>query len=449
MKKSLKQQTRRTNKYQNLFLNILFLMSIFLVNSCKKDDSNKTAILPTIQTLPLNNVGTYSAIAGGNVLSDGGSAVTERGVCFSTLSFPTIISNNITMDGSGSGNYTSNLSGLSANTTYYVRAYATNSVGTAYGNQLIFTTSSGTITELNCGSATCDVPLTVGTAVSGATISLPYKGGNGGTYSDQTINSTTVTGLTATLVAGSLANGTGSLTYTVNGTPASIGKANFAFNIGGRNCTLSLIVSTSGAGVTFNGYTYPTVVLGNGQEWMAENLRTTVYANGDPIPNVTDQGQWGGLTTGAWAQPITPQYESNYGKLYNWYTVADSRNVCPTGWHVPTDVEWTVLTDYLGGESAAGGKMKSTGTTQASTGLWEQPNVGATNESGFAGAPGGKRDASGYFCCVGTNGIWWSSTQSNTNTFFAWNRGLSSNVGYVPRGSLNKADGYSVRCLRD
>jgi len=448
MKKSLKQQTTRTNKYQNLFLNILFLMSIFLVNSCKKDDSNKTAILPTIQTLPLNNVGTYSAITGGNVLSDGGSAVTERGVCFSTLSFPTIISNNITMDGSGSGNYTSNLSGLSANTTYYVRAYATNSVGTAYGNQLIFTTSSGTITELNCGSATCDVPLTVGTAVSGASISLPYKGGNGGTYSDQTINSTTVTGLTATLVAGSLANGIGSLTYTVNGTPASIGKANFAFNIGGRNCTLSLIISTSGAGVTFNGYTYPTVVLGNGQEWMAENLRTTVYANGDPIPNVTDPGQWGGLTTGAWAQPINPiQYESNYGKLYNWYTVADSRNVCPTGWHVPTDVEWTVLTDYLGGESAAGGKMKSTGTIQASTGLWEQPNVGATNESGFAGRPGGGRDINGGLGGDGTFGVWWTSTQAGPLSAFF--RRLDYSNGGVVRNGTNRIYGASVRCLRD
>ena len=100
------------------------------------------------------------------------------------------------------------------------------------------------------------------------------------------------------------------------------------------------VVSNPGAGVTYGGVNYPTVVLGNGQEWMAENLRTTTYANGDPIPNVTDPNQWGALTTGAWAHYNNDsQYENPYGKLYNWYAVDDSRNVCPTGWHVPSDAE--------------------------------------------------------------------------------------------------------------
>ena len=199
----------------------------------------------------------------------------------------------------------------------------------------------------------------------------------------------------------------------------------------------------TGGGVTFNGYTYTSIVLGNGQEWMAENLRTTTYANGDPIPNVTDANQWENLTTGAWAHYNNDsQYENPYGKLYNWYTVNDPRNVCPTGWHVPTDAEWTVLIDYLGGESVAGGKMKSTGTQ-----YWLYPNTDATNESGFSGLPGGFRNGNGTFLGIGDFGYWWSSTEDGT--YFAWDRALDYSSGGVSRGNVYKESGFSVRCLRD
>ena len=115
---------------------------------------------------------------------------------------------------------------------------------------------------------------------------------------------------------------------------------------------------TQGNGVTdINGHTYNTMVLGT-QEWMQENLRTTKYATGDPIPNVTDSAQWVNLTTGAWCHyGNDSQYETPYGKLYNWFVVDSASGLCPTGWHVPTDGEWTVLTDYLGGAQIAGGKM--------------------------------------------------------------------------------------------
>jgi len=213
------------------------------------------------------------------------------------------------------------------------------------------------------------------------------------------------------------------------------------------------IVTNPGAGVTFNGYTYTSIVLGNGQEWMAENLRTTTYANGDPIPNVTDADQWDDLTTGAWAHyNHDSQYENPYGKLYNWYTVNDPRNVCPTGWHVPTDDEWTVLIDYLGGELVAGSKMKSTGTQ-----YWygpvsnpvSSPNTDATNESGFSALPGGFRLKTGAFSSIGSYAGWWSSTEYYSDN--AWNRNLSYSSGLVSRSSHNsrKRNGYSVRCLRD
>ena len=205
--------------------------------------------------------------------------------------------------------------------------------------------------------------------------------------------------------------------------------------------TSTIIISNPGAGVAFDGYTYSSIVLGNGQEWMAENLRTTVYANGDPIPNITDYQQWPNLTTGAWSHYNNDsQYENPYGKLYNWYTVADARNVCPTGWHVPTDAEYTLLTDYLGGVPVAGGKMKSTGTQ-----YWVSPNTYATNESGFSGLPGGIRTSA--FNEIGSNGIWWSSTETNTTN--AWDRVLYYNNGDVFRSAGSKEDGFSVRCLRD
>jgi len=186
----------------------------------------------------------------------------------------------------------------------------------------------------------------------------------------------------------------------------------------------------------------PTIVIGT-QQWMKENLDVVTYRNGDVIPQVTDATAWAALTTGAWC------YYNNdvangaiYGKLYNWYAVNDTRGLAPTGWHVPTDTEWTILTDKLGGTSVAGGKMKSVGTTR-----WTTPNASATNESGFTGLPGGFRDGDGSFVNVGYFGYWWSSSEYATT--FAWYRNLYYNYGDAYRNDYNKKNGFSVRCLRD
>jgi uncharacterized protein (TIGR02145 family) len=202
------------------------------------------------------------------------------------------------------------------------------------------------------------------------------------------------------------------------------------------------ITFNPGAGVTFDGYNYRTIILGNGQEWMAENLRTETYANGDSIPNITDSSQWANLNTGAWVHNNNDsQYENPYGKLYNWYTIADSRNVCPNGWHVPTDAEWTVLSNYLGGDAVAGGKMKSTETQ-----YWQSPNTDASDESGFSGLPGGIRGNGGVIP-VGTSGHWWSSTEFGTNVAFS--NSLYYRIGNLVRSGNPKTNGFSVRCLRD
>ena len=195
----------------------------------------------------------------------------------------------------------------------------------------------------------------------------------------------------------------------------------------------------------------PNVTIGT-QVWTTKNLDVAAYRDGTPIPEVKDATAWTNLTTGAWCY-----YENStangtiYGKLYNWYAVAGihdndpntpNKVLAPTGWHVPSDTEWTTLTDFLGGESVAGEKMKATGTA-----LWTSPNTGATNSSGFTGLPGGYRYYYGPFDDIGNYGIWWSSTEVDAAT--AWFRRLDYHGGYAFRNYFNKIGGFSVRCLRD
>jgi uncharacterized protein (TIGR02145 family) len=194
------------------------------------------------------------------------------------------------------------------------------------------------------------------------------------------------------------------------------------------------------------GNSYKTVIIGT-QQWMAENLKVSKYSDGTTIPNITDNNQWQINTTGAWAYYNNDAANNaKYGKLYNWYAVSKTtngnKNVCPTGWHVPTDAEWTVLTDYLGGISIAGGKLKEVGTTN-----WNSPNTSATNTSLFTGLPVGTRDYDGDYSTIGDYGSWWGSTEDDTGS--AWGRGLSYYYGDAYRDSDGKRNGFSVRCLRD
>ncbi len=206
-----------------------------------------------------------------------------------------------------------------------------------------------------------------------------------------------------------------------------------------------------GNSLTFNtifvedidGNIYHAVQIGN-QIWMVENLKTTHYRNGDPILNVTDNTEWSNLTTGAycWYGNIIA-YREPYGALYNWHTVNDSRNICPEGWHVPSDAEWTTLTNFLGGESVAGRAMKETGTAH-----WQSPNTGATNSSGFTALPGGYRDYSfGTFSYMTYSGGWWSSTAFDASD--AWYRGLFYPTANASRDFNSMRTGFSVRCVRD
>ena len=186
--------------------------------------------------------------------------------------------------------------------------------------------------------------------------------------------------------------------------------------------------------------------------WTTKNLDVATYSDGTVIPQVTDPTAWASLTTGAWCYYNNDAANgTTYGKLYNWYAVAGihdkdpntpNKKLAPTGYHIPSDAEWTTLTTYLGGESIAGGKMKATGTS-----FWVSPNQDATNSSGFTGLPGGFRDYVGTFNNIGDYGYWWSSSEDYTS--IAWFRYLNYNDGTAYRNYYNKYFGFSVRCLRD
>jgi uncharacterized protein (TIGR02145 family) len=313
---------------------IFFLFAIivsFNFYSCKKEPD------PLALTTVSASAITYStAISGGNITSDGGSAITSRGVCWSISQGPTT-SDSKTEDGSGTGTFSSTLTDLTPETSYYVRAYATNSEGTNYGDEVSFTT--GQLTDIN-------------------------------------------------------------------------------------------------------GNVYNTVTIGT-QVWMKENLKATKYNDGADIPYVTDNNTWfqtndPGYT---WYNNDEATYGGIYGAMYNWYTV-NTGKLCPGGWHVPTDAEWTILTDFPGGEEIAGGKLKEAGTEH-----WGSPNTEATNESGFTALPGGYLNNGGNFYSIGFRGDWWTSTMKDN--VYVWRRTLQLNSGNISRYDNNKNFGLSVRCIKD
>jgi uncharacterized protein (TIGR02145 family) len=184
------------------------------------------------------------------------------------------------------------------------------------------------------------------------------------------------------------------------------------------------------------------------QVWMKKNLDVTNYRNGDPIPEVKDRTKWASLTTGAWCWFKNDSANGSvYGRLYNWYAIKDPRGLAPAGWHVASDDEWTTLTTFLGGEAVAGGKMKSTGTVEAGTGLWLAPNTDATNSSGFKALPGGYRNDDGSFYGVEVYGGWWTDTKRGPRG--SWHRDLFYDFGYIYRYSHFWKNGYAIRCVRD
>lgn len=214
----------------------------------------------------------------------------------------------------------------------------------------------------------------------------------------------------------------------------------FVFLFG--NCKKETTTATVVTVYDVDGNTYSPVVIGT-QTWLTTNLKTTKYKDGIPIAPTTDNIAWKNLSIGgsSWYNNDVTN-KNTYGGLYNWTAVATG-NLCPAGWHVPTDADWTILSAYLGGDAVSGGKLKETGTTH-----WLSPNTGATNETGFLALPGGSRSGTtGIFSNVGSGSGWWSSTSNGNSS--AWLRSLAKDSSGLNRSSDGINGGYSVRCVKD
>ncbi len=312
--------------------------------------------IPTLTTASISNVTSNSATGGGDITNDGGASVTVRGACWSTSQNPTT-ADAYTTDGSGTGTFVSNITGLNASTTYYVRAYATNSVGTAYGNEITFTTSSNScsgISSIIYEGKTYNV-VSIGTQC----------------WFKENLN-------VGTKIIGSLYQSNNSI------------KEKYCYNDLESNCD----------------------IYGGMYQW-AEMVQ---YLNG-----ATNTTSWNPVPTG------------------------NIQGLCPSGWHVPSDGEWTILTTFLGGEAIAGGKLKETGTIH-----WTIPNTGATNESGFTGLPGGYHGDGMAVPYNGINnaGLWWCSSETNGGSG-AFLRSLDYSNILAARSGDGKSDAMSVRCVKN
>ena len=376
-----------------------------------------------VETRGTVDITTTSAAIFGTVWNDGGAPVTERGICYNTTGNSTTQNSKVTA-GNGDGFFTSVLTGLTPGQAYYARAYAINSVGTAYGYEIRFTTK----TNLATISTTAVSSLTATSAMIGGNISND----GGAAITERGICFSTTTNPTTANIKVVSGSGTGSYTVNMTGLTAETNYYVRAYAI-------------SSAGTAYGNevnFLTPYLTIGT-QVWRVKNLDVSTYRNGDPIPKVTDNSVWNSLTTGAWCwyNNDSATYAATYGKLYNWYAVNDSRGLAPTGWHIPSDAEWTTLSTFLGGDVVAGDKLKEAGITH-----WHNANTG-TNSSGFTGLPGGLRAILGTFGGIGGWGHWWSSAEENAT--FAWVRTLSHNNGSFDLGHTEKYNGLSVRCIKD
>ncbi|MCX6223788.1 MAG: hypothetical protein NTV01_03410, partial [Bacteroidia bacterium] len=396
------------------------------------------AVSPMVSTAAVTNITVTNATGGGNVTSDGGATVTARGVCWSTSSNPTT-ANSKTTDGTGTGSFTSNLTGLTGNTTYYIRAYATNSVGTSYGNEVSFKTSPVS-------------PILTTTAITVITQTSASSGGNitddGGSSvtargvcwstvsSPTTTNNKTTDGTGTGPFTSSLSGLTGNTTYYVRA---------YATNSIGTSYGNEQTFQISGTFIDSRDTNeYKFITIGT-QIWMAENLKATKYNDGTAINFLAG---WSVANSGAVGWWLNPDFycwfngdTSNMnisGALYSWPCISTGK-LCPIGWHVPSDAEWETLITNLGGENVAGGKMKN------ATGWGDSGN--GSNSSGFSAIPGGGSSNNG--ANLSGLAIWWSSSITVNDPNTCENRYLQYNSVLAFKSRALTPYALSIRCLKD
>jgi len=419
-----------------LFLIAYILTGTLLMSSCAKDPT-----LPVLTTDEVIEITTNSATISGNVTEDGGAEITARGICWGTVTMPTL-SDNFKPSGTGPGKFSCVLSELEPNTTYYVRAFAENRVGIAYGNEVTFKTgiaapsvTTGQVTGVTNNSAIC-----AGTVTYSGGAPVLEKGICWSQTPDPDLDDSHA----------SVSAGTDTYTCTLTG--LSSGSRYYA-----RAYVKNEVGTGYGEQVVFNtkvtdieGNMYGTVYIGN-QVWMTENLRTTRLNDDTQIPNIIDNDEWISVSTSAYCWYNNDKtFKPTYGALYNWFTI-NSGKLCPAGWHVPSDTEFNSLEIALGMQADQSHVWGWRGTNHGfkmknNTGWGENGN--GNNSSGFSAIPGGYRfGADGTFVFQTTITYWWASTENDADR--GWYRRLDSASDQVYRASTSKKGGKYVRCVKD
>jgi len=382
---------------------------------------------PTVTTTAIISITETSASSGGNVTSDGGSTVAARGVCWNTSPNPTT-ANSKTTNGSGTGTYVSNLTGLNGGTLYYVRAYATNSTGTSYGNQVIFTTLTiPTLTTQEIYNITQTAAVSGGDVTSDGGASVTARGICWNTSASPTIaNSHTINGTGTGAYSSSMTGLTASTLYYVRAYATnSIGTS-----YGNQRSFTTLF--QCGENVIYEGKVYNTVLMGS-QCWFAKNLDVGTQIN-------VSQAQTNNGVKEKYCYDNLPSNCLTYGGLYQWdeamqYSTAQgSQGLCPSGWHIPTDAQWAIYQS-----TTFGGAMKEAGTNH-----WSSPNTGATNSSGFTGLPSGAT-SSGTFSELTYYGYFWASYKDGQGFANGWY--LRYDKAYFNPTTFWYESGVPIRCI--
>jgi len=436
---------------------VVFIFSIIIINfySCKDEES---VLIPVLSTASVSDITEISAVSGGNISDDGGLEIIDRGVCWGTTSNPTIAMNK-TVDGDGAGSFTSNITGLTQNTVYHVRAYATNSEGTGYGSDVSFTTihnPQAMITTVQISSITPATAISGGNVLSAGDGAIISKGVCWSKVQNPTVTDNITSDGSGTGIFKSYLTGLEPETqYYVRA---------YASNDFGISYGQEVTFRTSGviALPVFNpdlvyntvsdvdGNIYKTIVIGT-QVWMAENLKTTKYNDNTSIPKINRSAEWSEYDSDVfgWYLNDSTSFNSAYGALYNWHVV-NKRKLCPVGWHVPSNDDLKKLTDYLGGAKVAGAKLKENGSEH-----WIYPNYGGNNESGFTALPAGVLyispvDGQDEWTEIGNSGFWWTSEDENSGIARCFNltRQGESPDSVIIAGTYMQS-GFSIRCLKD
>ncbi len=414
---------------------LLPLLAAMLLTGCEKKPTT-----PSMDAVVVKQIAQNTAQCDCGVKDDGGVDLSTVGVCWSTSPKPTVAGSK-TERFENLRTFTASLTGLTANTTYYARAYATNSEGTGYGPDATFTTLAAMLPNVSSS-----YPHHVTTTTAQLDGEVFNEGGAPATRGVCWSTSATPTIADSHSEAGT---GVGVFTADLTGLTANTtyyARA-YATNEGGTRYGDALIVKTMYGTVTdIDGNVYQTVLIGT-QEWMAENLKVTHYRTGDPIANITNNTLWSSTSSGAWCSYNNdPANATKYGLLYNHLTVTDSKGLGPAGWHVPSDAEWTTLASYLGGADIAGYKMKRVGQ-----------GIDADNSCGFTALFGGRRDFKGGFDDINRLIDIWSTTPASGG-YYVWQlnvngNGFSKYDASIKMGISIKYDasikmGISIRCVK-